>query len=301
MILQPGAGGALRSVALVLAALLLLVPLLFAGFFADRARTGLRRLHPLQLSLLSTCLCVPYLLVTVTFGVFSFAWFLLYLLLPPALAALLAQARQQDPTQRSNWRDFVALGVLGLAVDLRWFEHAWPAHLAVFNKVLLLDAGILAFTGARRLERVGFDLRVRWRDLLTGGREFVFYAPAAIFIGIALGFLHWHRGWPRPGAAATAALFTFFFIAVPEELLFRGWLQNLLEGRFGRYGALAITSVLFGLAHFNKRAAHFNWRYVLLAALAGIAYGRAWRRDRRVAASAITHTLVDTVWSLILR
>jgi membrane protease YdiL (CAAX protease family) len=58
---------------------------------------------------------------------------------------------------------------------------------------------------------------------------------------------------------------------------------------------------VFGLSHFNKRAAHFNWRYVLLASIAGIFYGRAWRQDRRVAASAITHASVDTVWSIWLR
>jgi hypothetical protein len=40
---------------------------------------------------------------------------------------------------------------------------------------------------------------------------------------------------------------------------------------------------------------------VLLAGLAGIFYGRAWRQHRRIAASATTHTIVDTVWSLLLR
>ena len=98
-----------------------------------------------------------------------------------------------------------------------------------------------------------------------------------------------------------AFFFTFFFIAVPEELFFRGWLQNLLERRMGRYPALMLTAALFGLSHFNKRAVHFNWRYVLLAALAGIFYGRAWRQERRVGASAITHASVDTIWSLWLR
>jgi membrane protease YdiL (CAAX protease family) len=88
---------------------------------------------------------------------------------------------------------------------------------------------------------------------------------------------------------------------VPEELFFRGWLQNLLEKRVGRYAALVLTACLFGLAHFNKRTASFNWRYVLLAALAGIFYGRAWRQDRRVGASAITHATVDAIWSLWLR
>jgi membrane protease YdiL (CAAX protease family) len=64
---------------------------------------------------------------------------------------------------------------------------------------------------------------------------------------------------------------------------------------------LLLTAALRGLAHFNKRAVFFNWRYVLLAAAAGIFYGRAWRQDRRVAASAITHATVDTIWSLWLR
>jgi membrane protease YdiL (CAAX protease family) len=40
---------------------------------------------------------------------------------------------------------------------------------------------------------------------------------------------------------------------------------------------------------------------VLLAALAGIFYGRAWLQDRRVGASAITHASVDTLWSVWLR
>ena len=62
--------------------------------------------------------------------------------------------------------------------------------------------------------------------------------------------------------------------------------------------ALVMTSILFGLSHFNKRSAHFNWRYVILATLAGIFYGRAWREHRRVPASSITHASVDAIWSL---
>jgi membrane protease YdiL (CAAX protease family) len=225
----------------------------------------------------------------------------LYALLPVAVAALLWQARAIDPAQRGNWRDLVVIAALGLAVDLRWFESAWPAHLAVFNKMLLLDAGIYGFILVRRLDGVGFDLRLRLGDIRTGLREFGWYAPVAIALGLGLGFLHFHAAWPRSLTLAGALLFTFAFIAVPEELFFRGWMQNLLERRLGRTAALLTTAVLFGLAHFNKRAAHFNWRYVALAALAGIFYGRAWRRDRRVGASAITHALVDTVWSQWLR
>jgi membrane protease YdiL (CAAX protease family) len=166
---------------------------------------------------------------------------------------------------------------------------------------LLLDAGIYGFVLVRNLAGTGFNLRLQWRDVGIGARELAFYTPVAIVIGLSLGFLHAHAVLPQPSAIALAWIFTFFFIAVPEELFFRGWLQNLFERRMGRLPALLLTSVLFGLAHFNKRTAFFNWRYVLLAALAGIFYGRAWRQERRVGTSAITHASVDTIWSMWLK
>jgi uncharacterized protein len=289
------------SIPIIIAAVLTLIPYLTAAFFpallvrpAKQLPTAVRFLRPAGL-------CVPYALVAWSTHIFHWSWFALYALLPVAIAALMLQARIADPDQRGNWRDFLVLGILGLAVDLRWFERAWPAHLAVFNKIILLDAGIYAFLAIRQLDGVGFNLRLRLRDLRIGLREFAFYAPIAIALGLALGFLHLHAVWPYPLRAIGAFTFTFFFIAVPEELFFRGWLQNLLERRMGHTGALALTAVLFGLSHWNKRALHFNWRYVFLAALAGIFYGRAWRQERRVGASAITHSAVDTVWGIWLR
>ena len=64
--------------------------------------------------------------------------------------------------------------------------------------------------------------------------------------------------------------------AMPYPCCAFAFLWNLLERRWGRMGALCATAVLFGLSHFNKGAA-FNWKYVLLATIAGIFYGRAWR------------------------
>lgn len=285
----------------LIAALLTLVPYLAAAFFPSAA-CGMVRKLPLWAQLVSPALlCVPYVLVTCAAGDFRWRWFGLYALLPCAIAILLWHAAREDAAHRGNWRDFFVLAVLGLAVDLRWFEEAWPAHLAVFNKILLLDAGIYTFLAIRQLDGVGFDLRLRLTDLGIGLREAAFYTPIALAIGLGLGFLHTHAGWPGVSAIAFAWLFTFFFIAVPEELFFRGWLQNLLECRIGRYPALFLTSALFGLAHFNKRAVHFNWRYVLMAAIAGVFYGRAWRSRRRVGASAVTHATVDSIWSLWLR
>lgn len=285
----------------VVAAILALAPFLAAAFFPGSLAAAAERL-PLAAKLVCPAmLSIPYLLVAHSFGIFRWEWCALYAALPVAASILLLQAAQADPAQRGNWRDFLVLALLGLAVDLRWFERAWPARLAVFNKFLLLDAAIYGFLAIRRLDGVGFDLRLRLRDVGFGLREFLFYAPIAIPIGLALGFLHLHAILPSMLHVASTFLFTFFLIAVPEELFFRGWLQNLLERRCGRYPALFATAMLFGLSHWNKRAIHFNWRYVFLAALAGIFYGRAWRRERRVGASALTHASVDTIWAIWLR
>jgi uncharacterized protein len=285
----------------VAAALLALAPYLAVALWAPAIGSRVRALPAWAQISAPVLLSIPYLLVALGAGKFNWGWFALYAALPVAIAALLEQGARVDPEQKSNWRELLILVVLGLAVDLRWFESAWPAHLAIFNKVLLLDAGIYGFVLLRNLDGTGFDLRLRWRDLTTGLREAAFYTPIALTVGLSLRFLHLHVAWPGLMPIAGAWVFTFLFIAVPEELFFRGWMQNLLEPKFGRTAALFLTAALFGLAHFNKRTSFFNWRYVLLAAIAGVFYGRAWRRDRRVGASAVTHATVDALWSLWLK
>jgi membrane protease YdiL (CAAX protease family) len=241
---------------------------------------------------------MPYVLVSASQHIFRWRWFALYAGLPVMIAWLLGQAAVTDPEQRGNWRDVIILLTLGLAVDLRWFDGAWPDGLRALNELLLVDIGLYGFLAIRQLSGTGFDFHLRWSDWRSGLRELIYFTPLVLALGLALGFIHPHPNLPSVGTAALRWVGIFFFTAVPEELFFRGWVQNLLERRVGRRMALLIASALFGLSHFNKRSAHFNWRYVLLATIAGIFYGRAWRERRRVAASTITHASVDWIWGL---
>jgi len=282
------------------AALLAFAPVVAFGFCGpvlERIRAWPRAVQ----IVLPGVLAIPYVLALRPLGWFYWEWFRLYAVLPVLVAWLLSIVAKRDPEQHGHWLEFVVLIALGLAVDLRWFEPAWPRGLAFINKLLLLDAGLYGFQCVRGLGGVGFDLRLKWNDWKIGLREWLFYTPIAIALGLALGFLHWHRHLDRPWLIPLAWLFTFFLIALPEEIYFRGWMQNLLERKLGRTASLLVTAAIFGLSHFNKRTAFFNWRYVLLAAIAGIFYGRAWRAERRIGASAITHTTVDTFWGALLR
>ncbi len=274
-----------------------LVPAAIFGFAAERVATAVARWPRTAQVGLPALLVVPYIVLAATQHMFRWQWFALYAALPVVMAWLLARAAVVDPEQRGNWRDALILLTLGLAVDLRWFDSAWPAGLRGLNNLLLVDAGLYGFLAIRRLNGTGFDFHLHLSDWKTGLRELMFFAPAVLVLGLPLGFLHPHANMPAMGKAALTWAGIFVFVAIPEELFFRAWVQNLLERRVGRRAALVIASVLFGLSHFNKRSAHFNWRYVVLATVAGIFYGRAWRENRRVTASAITHTCVDWLWS----
>jgi membrane protease YdiL (CAAX protease family) len=274
-----------------------LVPAAAFGFAHERIAKAAAR-WPVVLRVgLPALLVLPYVVIATANHMVRWPWLVLYAALPVVIAWLLARASVADPDQRGNLRDALILLALGLAVDLRWFDAAWPAGLRGLNNLLLVDAGLYGFLAVRNLRGTGFDFHLQWSDWKTGFRELAFFAPAVLVLGLALGFLHPHANLPGLGKAALTWAGIFVFVAVPEELFFRAWVQNLLERRLGRRAALAVASVLFGLSHFNKRSAHFNWRYVLLATIAGIFYGRAWRANRRVSASTITHTCVDWLWS----
>ncbi len=274
-----------------------LAPAAAFGFAGERVAQWMSR-WPASVRIAAPALFVlPYVILAAAHHIFRVQWLVLYAALPVVMAWLMMQAAAADPEQRGNWRDALILLTLGLAVDLRWFDVAWPSGMRGLGNLLLVDAGLYAFLGIRRLSGAGFDFHLRSSDWTTGLRELLFFAPAVLILGIWLGFIHPHANMPGFAKAALTWVGIFVFVAVPEELFFRAWVQNFLERRIGRRGALLVASILFGLSHFNKRSAHFNWRYVLLATIAGIFYGRAWRQQRRVPASTITHATVDWLWT----
>jgi len=217
--------------------------------------------------------------------------------IPIVVALLLEFFTHQEPGRITlQWPDLVALALLGVPIVMRWLHGSYPhPALSAMPKLLLTDAALYGFLVVRGLEEVGYDFRPRWRDLAIGMRELVCFAPFGIGLGFVLHFIGFHRVKPSLWEFLGGWITTFILVAIPEELFFRGILLNLLERCLGPRAALLISAVVFGFSHFNKRAA-FNWRYILLATIAGIFYGRAWRNRRRLFTSGITHATVDVIW-----
>ncbi len=282
---------------------LLLAPLWLFGFGADaplRVLLQTRCFFDCRLTRVaaSALLVLPYLVYALPTGEFQWRFGIALALTPVALSGLLELAPK---AQRLLWQDAVVLFALALILELRLFNGAWPhPGLGSLPKLYLCDVALYLYLVVRGLEGVGYSFVPNVNAFAIGAREWLLFMPFAFGLGFALHFISLH---PRAHSAAHIAaemLVTFLLTAVPEELFYRGLLQNLLEPHLGRLRALAVASLLFGLSHFHKGAS-FNWRYVLLAAIAGVFYGRAWRARRQLLASSVAHTLVDVVWSLWFR
>jgi membrane protease YdiL (CAAX protease family) len=276
---------------------LLLAPLWFFGFGAGEWLRERIRSRWLRIAL-PAVLGAPYLVFAFPAGVLHSWLAAAVCLLPLALASFLEFS---DLPSKLTWQDAVVLGVLAATSVLRLLQGAWPyTGLGALPKLFVADLALYLYVVVRKLEGIGYSFVPTPAAILIGLREWAYFLPFGIGLGAALKFTHFHPRLPSAISVATGVLVTFFLVAIPEEMFFRGILQNLLEARFGRTHALITSAILFGLAHFNKGAS-FNWRYVLLAAIAGIFYGRAWRARRQLLASVITHTAVDVVWSLWFR
>ena len=167
--------------------------------------------------------------------------------------------------------------------------------------MLAVNIAIAAFLLLRRTKNAGYHIAwgSRWTIYILGA--LIVFAAIAIPLGLKLHFLVYspHTGEWKSFLPLSIAI--LFFTAWPEEFLFRGLLQNLLSRATNNETAGWIAaSILFGFSHITNL--HFpNWRYVLLASIAGLFYGWIWRKTGSIFASAIVHASIDILWHFLFR
>ena len=225
---------------------------------------------------------------------------------PSALVALaVLAALAWGGVAAPRWRCTITAlaAVLALAMSLHLLPGFRPAvlfhdlHLtpdaAPFALALSFDkgaAGLLLF--------VAFCLRA------TSWRQFASQAPAiavailvtaAVSIGVALaaGYVRFEPKWPAAAPAFLVA--NLLFTCVAEEAFFRGLIQErlmrLAEARrqpAWRWIAIAVSTVLFGLAHAGGGA---TW--MLVATVAGLGYAATYARTRTIEGAILVHFAVN--------
>jgi membrane protease YdiL (CAAX protease family) len=217
-------------------------------------------------------------------------------------AAPVASARIAGPPQskRPKAIDFLTIALLWLPLEFAAGATLVPRpaqgflHSVAYGIAILL--GLILFTAVRPFSGLKYNLPRSWRDLRLMLAGFAVAAPVLILVGVAIGFIPPPHLPVRPARTMAAALGIIFAgTAVPEEILFRALIQNLMMQRFGAgWRTLAAASLIFGAAHLDNGPQPLpNWRYMILATIAGVAYGRVFQKASTVLSSAGLHTLVD--------
>ncbi|HTS30284.1 MAG TPA: CPBP family intramembrane glutamic endopeptidase [Bryobacteraceae bacterium] len=223
-------------------------------------------------------------------------WVLIYTLLP-VLSAVLAGARGGPEV---HLFDFVTILLIWLPLEFAAGGSLVPRpaqgflHSVAYGIAILL--GLVLFLGYRRMPGLKYNLPQERRDFWLPFAGFALVAPVLILLGIAIGFIPApHLPSQSGGRMAAAAGIIFAGTAVPEEILFRSLIQNLLMQRFGRnWRILLLAGIIFGAAHLDNGPQPLpNWRYMIVATVAGWGYGAVFERGGTVLSSAALHTLVD--------
>ncbi|PYT18280.1 MAG: hypothetical protein DMG59_04740 [Acidobacteria bacterium] len=201
------------------------------------------------------------------------------------------------------WADFGIILLLWLPLELsvgRWWTPARAQallHTAAYG--ISVTLALTLFLLFRRLDGMKYNLPRRGRDFVNLLIGFAAVAPVLIVLGRALGFLPpFHTpARPSPFSLGTQFLVILAGTALPEEILFRSLIQNSLMQRFGaRTPTLLLAALIFGCAHLNNGPGPLpNWRYMILATIAGFVYGKVFQKSSSIFASAGLHALVNTI------
>ena len=167
-------------------------------------------------------------------------------------------------------------------------------HTVTYGIAILL--GLTLFLVFQPIGGMKFNLPRGWRDIWLPLAAFAVTAPVLVVVGIAIGFIPPpHLPVQPAGKMAVAVGIIFAGTALPEEILFRALIQNLMMQRFGATTrTLFWASFIFGCAHLDNGPQPLpNWRYMILATIAGLAYGRVFQKSSSVVSSAMLHMMVD--------
>ncbi len=294
-----GYGGRHFAFAL-LASAILLAGMLFpaAGNFGELLSAWFTHRSPWLALFVPLAACTLYTLLSNSFDWKSALFGAAYLFIP---AVLVSSGGKRAP---GVWQDYLAVIAIWIPVELRQLNRIFPYPPELTHMLTILfalNAALATFLFLQRLDGIGYS--IEW------GRGFAFevvfnfcaFALIAIPLGEAIGFIHFDPSWARLRSLPLFGLGILFFTAWPEEFLFRGLLQNLLAKTLrSPYAALFVAAAIFGFSHINN-GPFPNWRYVILATIAGIFYGRAWLKTRSIFASCLVHAAVDILWHTLFR
>jgi hypothetical protein len=216
--------------------------------------------------------------------------------------ALCVYAAGVSSCGRPGWLDLAAILLLWLPLELAAGASLVPRSAQGAMHAVAYGCGILLalvlFLTFRSLDGMRYNLPRRATDLGNAAVGFGVAAVVLIPIGLGIGFMSPHHGPDRSAGAVLLRLILILLgTALPEEILFRALIQNWLVQRLGSSNTtIALAALIFGCSHLNNGPQTLpNWRYAIIAAVAGFILGKVFQKSTSIFASALVHTGVNGV------
>jgi len=276
----------------------LLEATLFLSLGIESWRRRLEKLPPAGVAaLLVLGAIAPYCAASLALG--SFRWQALAGI--ALLAGLVSFWYVALPKQPAS--DLLLLALLAGVVLTKVFKSLYvrpdpQLPLEVLGQAMWIRTGAFALLSVRRVQGIGFGFWPSAREWKIGVVFFVVMLPVVAALAWWIGWAKFHPPEVSWIKAPVTVVLTFFgglwVLALSEEFFFRGLLQQWMSGWLrNQWAGLIVTSLLFGAVHLSYRGFP-NWRFALLAAVAGVFYGLAFRQASSIRASMVTHALTIT-------
>lgn len=247
---------------------------------------------------------VPYLLYTIPLGLASPVHAAVLMLIAAAASAWFRLLPRRRLT------DFAFVAMMAAPLLFKLFPLIYPrAHedlrLDFLGQLMWIRAALIAVLHDRPQRGIHFGFIPTRQEWLTGFKWFAIALPPVLGIVVWTGFaslaIPQAAWWKTAATAAGAFIGILWVVALSEEFLFRGLLQQWFEEITGkRWIALAAASLLFGAAHLGFRGFP-NYRFAAIAALAGVFYGMAFANGKGIRAAMVAHACMVAVWRTLFR
>lgn len=220
-------------------------------------------------------------------------------------------SRQSQKLAGPSWIDFLVILMLWLPVEIAtgrgWLNEYFQrsTHIVAFGTAVAM--GLFLFLTFRRISGIKYRLPRRLGDFIAFTWGLFFAICILIPFGLWIGFL---APFHIPANFSVFSMTVLFLailvgVALPEEILFRGLIQNWLMQKFGpSHKMLAVAALIFGLSHLNNFSRFKdgtivgsppNWEYAAIATLAGLIYGKVFQKSSSIFSSVILHAAVNTI------
>jgi len=272
-----------------------------AGFSAARMRLEKLSRRSLAAAMIGSAV-LPYAIYSVSTGVFDWRSAAAIVALA-ALPALWFVVLGANAAADAGFLLLMAAPILLKTFRALYRDPIPDLQVHVLGAMMWYRTGIIAVLSLRHMDGIGFSFIPKPPEWKIGVRNYLLFLPLGIGLAFAVGFLRPEPvavTWKTLALACLTFIITLWVLAAAEEFFFRGLLQQLLTRKLGRHTlGVVIASVVFGAAHLGFRGFP-NWKFALLAASAGVFYGRAYAQAGSIRAAMVTHALVVTTWRVFL-